>query len=316
MTTIDQYKFELSDQFRNLAKDELREDDNVRLQAMEQLKDWIEKNPYIKNCRTDSKFLLKFLRFRKFAVHQAGEAIERYLVARKRFPHWFQKLDPRDPEMQEILSDTPLTAIGRDEDGRTIILIRINRYNPEVNTSTTILRFVMMMLEVLSEDEEFQIAGVRVWEDHTDMSLKFLGIFGLSEISAIMQMLTKTMPLRIREIHGINMPKFALTIVNFALTFLTAKLRERIMCHATVLEAKQHLQESLWPKEYGGPIDVDALNRQMRQKLEERRDFLLGLDDMDIDVEHYDHLWEKDSAASNAEIDSGMVGTFRKLNVD
>ncbi|KXJ71483.1 hypothetical protein RP20_CCG020458 [Aedes albopictus] len=316
MIDVDQYKFELTDQFRTLAKEELREDENVRQQAMAQLKEWIEKNPYIKNCRTDATFLLKFLRFRKFAVHQAGEAIERYLVARKKIPQWFQKLDPRDPAMQEILSDIPLTAIGRDENGRTIILIRISRYNPEVNTSTTILRFVMMMLEIMSEDEEFQIAGVRVWEDHTDMTLKFMGMFGLSEISSMMEILTKTMPLRLREIHGIKLPKFAVTLANFALSLLSSKLRERIMCHATVLEAKQHLQESLWPKEYGGPIDVDVLNQQMKKKLEEKRDFLLSLDDMDIDLQHYGHLLGNDSVVSNAEIESGMVGTFRKLNVD
>lgn len=316
MSTIESYKFELSDQFRTLAKDELREDDDVRQQAMAQLKEWIEKNPYIKRCRTDANFLLKFLRYRKFAVHQAGEAIERYLVARQKFSQWFQKLDPRDPAMQEILSDSPLTALGKDENGRTVVLIRVSRYNPELNTSTTVVRYLMMMLEIMTEEEEFQIAGIRAWEDHTDMTMKFVGMFSLTDISSLMVMLTKTMPLRIREVHGIKLPKFAVTLTNFALSFTSSKLRERISCHATVLDAKKHLQESLWPKDYNGPVDVDALNQKMRKLLEEKRDFLLSLDEMEIDLEHYSHLWSKDSGDSAGEIDSGMVGTFRQLNVD
>ncbi|XP_062549661.1 retinaldehyde-binding protein 1-like [Armigeres subalbatus] len=316
MMSADQYNCQLSDQFRTLAKDELREDDNVRHQAMNQLKEWIEKNPHIKKCRTDATFLLKFLRYRKFVVHQAGEAIERYLVARQKFPQWFHKLDPQDPSMQAILSDAPLTALGRDENGRTIILIRISRYDTEVNTSSTILRFIMMMLEIMSEEEEFQIGGVRVWEDHTDMTMKFLGIFNIADFNPMMAMLTKTMPLRIREIHGVNLPKFAVTLANLALSFVSSKVRDRILCHASVLEAKRHLQESLWPQEYGGPIDVDACNRLMMKHLEEKREFLLSLDEMEIDLEHYSDLCSNYSTGSSGEIDTGMIGTFRKLNVD
>lgn len=83
-----------------------------------------------------------------------------------------------------------------------------------------------------------------------------------------------------------------------------------------MLEAKKHLHESLWPTEYGGPVDVDALNRKMMKLLEAKRDFLLSLDEMEIDLDHYSHLWSKDSGDSTGEIDSGMVGTFRQLNVD
>lgn len=82
------------------------------------------------------------------------------------------------------------------------------------------------------------------------------------------------------------------------------------------MEAKKHLQESLWPKEYDGPVDVDALNRKMMKLLEEKRDLLLSLDEMEIDLDHYSDLWSKESGDPAGEIDSGMVGTFRQLNVD
>ncbi|EDS40109.1 conserved hypothetical protein [Culex quinquefasciatus] len=166
------YKFTLSEQFRTLAKEELREeDDAVRLDAINQLRDWIVKNPAIKHCRTDDVFLLKFLRFRKFAVHQAGESIERYLAARQKMPQWFQGTDPNADPLASIMDDCPITVLGRDDAGRTVIFIRVASYDAETLTQDSIMRYVMMMLDTLTEQEEVQIGGVRIWMDCTGISM-------------------------------------------------------------------------------------------------------------------------------------------------
>ncbi|XP_055533311.1 retinaldehyde-binding protein 1-like [Wyeomyia smithii] len=310
------YSFTLSNEYRELARKELREDEGTREQALMQMREWIEKNPYIKTCRTDDTFLLKFLRYRKFSVPQATEALERYLVARQKFPEWFRKLDPLEATMNDILKDGPFVVLGRDQDGRTAILIRYSRFNVDKVTPQSICRYVLMMMEVLSEEEEFQIAGTCLWEDHSDMPMKFVGMFSLTELSSILQVLMKTMPVRIRQINWINLPKFAAAIANFARAFVSGKVQERIIVHATVHEAKTQLHESLWPLEYGGKIDVDLLNREMIAKLEEKRDFLLALDDMEIHADHYMNLWKENNPHSAREIDSGIIGSFRKLNVD
>ncbi|XP_053688459.1 retinaldehyde-binding protein 1-like [Sabethes cyaneus] len=310
------YSFTLSDEYRELARKELREDDEIRKQTLIQMREWIEKNPYIKKCRTDNTFLLKFLRARKFSVPQATEALERYLVARQKFPEWFRKLDPLEPTMNDIIKDGPLVVLGRDQHGRTAILIRYSRFNVDQVTPQSLCRYVLMMMEVLSEQEEFQIAGTRLWEDHSDMTMKFVGMFSLTELSSILQVLMKSMPVRIRQINWINLPKFAATVANFARAFVSGKLSERILVHATVHESKQDLQESLWPQEYGGMVDVKLHNREMMALLEQKREFLLSLDEMEIDADHYMNLWNKNELNSTEEIDSGVIGSFRKLNVD
>lgn len=48
----DTYQFTLSAKFKKLALDELREDDNIRSQALSQFREWISKHPHIKKCRT------------------------------------------------------------------------------------------------------------------------------------------------------------------------------------------------------------------------------------------------------------------------
>lgn len=57
----DEYCFSLSDEYKNIALRDLREDDLIRKQSLEQMIDWIKKHPYIKSCRT-GKFLFLGLR--------------------------------------------------------------------------------------------------------------------------------------------------------------------------------------------------------------------------------------------------------------
>ncbi|XP_039444953.1 retinaldehyde-binding protein 1-like [Culex pipiens pallens] len=316
------YKFTLSEQFRTLAKEELREaDDAVRLDAINQLRDWIVKNPAIKHCRTDDVFLLKFLRFRKFAVHQAGESIERYLAARQKMPQWFQGTDPNADPLASIMDDCPITVLGRDDAGRTVIFIRVASYDAETLTQDSIMRYVMMMLDTLTEQEEVQIGGVRIWMDCTGISMKFVSLFHLSEYATMIDLMTKTMPIRIRQIHSVKLPKFAVSLANFALTFTSQKLKERIVCHHTTLDARAQMPEPLWPESFGGTaLNVDTLNRKMRKQLEGKREWLLSLDEqLQIDTSRSAALWNKsetDAGGAPPEIESGMVGSFRKLNVD
>lgn len=52
MMSTKKYSGPLSEETRKLAKEELREDDLSREQALTQMRSWIEKNPKIVNCRT------------------------------------------------------------------------------------------------------------------------------------------------------------------------------------------------------------------------------------------------------------------------
>lgn len=46
------YVCQLPEAERTKALEELREDDNIREQSLEQMREWINKHPNIKKCRT------------------------------------------------------------------------------------------------------------------------------------------------------------------------------------------------------------------------------------------------------------------------
>lgn len=85
ITPVDDYKFPLSDELREMAKNELRETDEIREHAIKAIRDWAMKNPRISTLRLDARFILRFLRAKKFSIPMAQETLERYLVLRKYF---------------------------------------------------------------------------------------------------------------------------------------------------------------------------------------------------------------------------------------
>lgn len=94
----------LTAELKKLAKAELREEDNTREQALEQLRNWIRKTDYIKDCRVDSNFLLRFLRQQKFSVPLAQDTILKYILMRQQNPHWFHATSMHDPMVLDLIN--------------------------------------------------------------------------------------------------------------------------------------------------------------------------------------------------------------------
>jgi len=68
----DTYVCTLSEDLQKFAKKELREDEKTRDQALAQMREWISKTDYIKNCRVGElfhSFINSTLRFQPFSAN-------------------------------------------------------------------------------------------------------------------------------------------------------------------------------------------------------------------------------------------------------
>ncbi|XP_035787466.1 clavesin-2-like [Anopheles albimanus] len=299
---------------RQIAIDDLREEPVMAEQALGQLREWIAKNPAIHACRTDARFLLRFLRVRKFAYVASCETLERNLAMRQRFPEWFSHLDTSEPWVQEMIDSEFILPLGRDELGRSVILYRWANFDTERFTVAQQIRFVQMILECLFEDERNQIAGTVTISDHSNEPMKTFAQWSFTDIKNYIDCVNKSIPVRVREVHVVNMPMFASTVVEWIMSCCSEKLRSRLKCYAS-LEAFISTTnfKSMLPKEYGGEQEVSEMKRELRQMLDQHREVLLALDDMKIDEKRCTSIWNQNQ---RTDLESGAIGSFRKLNVD
>lgn len=82
ITEVDDYVCTLNKEQLEILEKEIRETKETRDYAIKAMRDWTMQNPRILKTRLDSMWLLKHLRFKKYSLPLAQEAIERYLVLR------------------------------------------------------------------------------------------------------------------------------------------------------------------------------------------------------------------------------------------
>lgn len=56
----DPYQCNLAPKFKQIAQEDLREEETIRTQALAQMREWIAKHPHIKKCRTGMIFHFVF----------------------------------------------------------------------------------------------------------------------------------------------------------------------------------------------------------------------------------------------------------------
>ncbi|XP_053673152.1 clavesin-1-like [Anopheles nili] len=308
------YSFALSDKFKIVAQDELREDDDMRESALKQFREWIAKHPLIRKCRTDAPFLLRFLRTKKFSIPAATEMLEKYLMIRQVYPNWFFKLDINDPELEAIIDSGYLFPLPeRDEQGRRIIFSNSGKFDTSRFTSAQLIKIHSLVLETLMDEEESQISGYVHIMDDSELTIGFLSVWSFADIRNLAHCVQNSLPMRQKENHFVNLPSFANKLSEFILSVLSEKLRNRVHVHRGWDELKTKINPKLLPKEYGGTVPVAECIAQFKKQMKQRRDIVLALDDMEIEINKNSIPW---ADSTDADIASGVIGSFRKLEVD
>uniref|UniRef100_A0A8W7P627 CRAL-TRIO domain-containing protein n=1 Tax=Anopheles coluzzii TaxID=1518534 RepID=A0A8W7P627_ANOCL len=306
----------LSGQLDQIAATELREEDKLRDQSLAAMREWIRQNGRLHRCRTDDRFLLRFLRVKKFSVPMACEMLERYLTMRQTYPRWFARLDPEDADLGAVLDACCLVPIGRDPaSGRIVIFGVVRNFDAQRYNSDTMIRLNMLVAEALLDEEANQIAGFTHIFDNGGMTMAHVTCWTLDNLAGYLRSVINCVPVRLKENHFVSVPTFAAQISKYCLSFASEKLRARIHCHSTVEELRAKVSPELLPLEYGGNgATLKVLNERFREFLRSKRTTLLELDEMEIDLK------DPREAAVHEDVGEvvadGAVGSFRKLSID
>ncbi|XP_019876611.1 alpha-tocopherol transfer protein-like [Aethina tumida] len=326
----DEYVCTLSDETRSIAKEELREDDNSCKTALASMREWIIQNPRIRNCRMDARFLLRFLRFKKYSVTQAQEALERYLLLRQTFGVAFNCLDITIPMMEELTNLGYLFACPkRDSLGRRVVIARPGVFDLNKFTNGDMCRIHGIVYETLMEDEENQVRGFVHFADGQGVGFAYLTLFTIKEAVRIVKNGEKTLPMRHKEVHCINAHPSMKFALDFGMSLISDKIKKRVRLYTNLQEAidSGNLELDVLPKEYGGQMPMSEMIELWKEELKNSHPTLMSHDKMQVEESLFSPKAKEGAVSAlkagmgiscGAEGDSlcGITGNFRKLEVD
>jgi len=301
--TPDVYRCTLTPELRKLAAAELNEvegDVSVgggRDAVLCQLRSWIQRVDYIKDCRIDANFLLRFLRVKKFNLVPAFDMLVSYIVMRQKKPAWFRGLTLADPAVSDLIDRGVVFALpDRDLFGRRVIFTNGGNIDPSRHTSEAVMRAFMLTVEALLEDEENQVRGFAHIFDESDVRLAHLRLWRPSEIKNVLTTCEKSMPMRHRKLDFVALPQILHYLYEIATrVFISAKLRSRITLHRDrtgLLDnlTAPHMDRKLLPAEYGGVTPIRDMIAAFKAELAacgggRTLARVAALDRMEVDVE-------------------------------
>ncbi|KYB28392.1 Retinaldehyde-binding protein 1-like Protein [Tribolium castaneum] len=272
---------EFANQLMKIAGNELREDEKTRKQCLEQLREWIRKNQDIENCRTDDRFLLRFLRVKKYSIHMAEQTLLKYLNFRKRFKEFMYGLDHLKSPL--ISNGYIFVSPFRDANGRRVIIYNVSKVDPHQFTGTDVGLAHAITYETLLADEDNQIAGVNHVCDADGLSAAFLTLWSITEFATIIRWGEQSLPMRHKEINLLNFPSALKYVYDFVhSTIKSEKLKNRIMIHGSLTDLHNKVDKKCLPLELGGVMPAKEMAELWKKELAAKRELLLSYDAMNL----------------------------------
>ncbi|XP_055372603.1 retinol-binding protein pinta-like [Condylostylus longicornis] len=303
---------ELSPELTKVARNELNEDPLRIASDLEQLKEWLIKQPHIK-ARKDDQFLIAFLRGCKNSIERAKEKLDAYYTYRTTAPEFYAIRDPFDKKILEILEKGVVIPFPDAlSDGSRVLINRMCLFDPKHFDMNEVAKVGFMIGDqLLVEDDNFVVCGTVVIVDVKDLSLAHGAQFTPTFVKKMAQFVQDAYPFRLKAIHFVNVPSAFDFFFKLLSGFLSEKIRKRLFVHDNVAELEKHIPKKLLPNEYGG--DNGSINLWICKW----KDDLLSKREWFLDDEQYKTDESKRiGPVKNPELLFGFDGSFRKLEVD
>lgn len=242
-------KVKVSDAVLKVAKSELREDKTTREQALQQMRQWLQKNCDVENVRIDDTFLLRFLRNKKFSVMMAQQQLLKYLNMRKVMTHLLTNLDFLSPGVKNLFDNGYIMISPiRDKLGRRTVLYFASksplnvRFKLSFNLASRLsdglngvqyeqvdqVKAHFITVECLMESQEDQILGVVHIGDFAGANTSHVSLWrNPIELLKILKWGEQSIPLRHKEIHVYNVPLLLKYVVDAGKSIVSSKIRNR-----------------------------------------------------------------------------------------
>lgn len=226
---------------------------------------------------------------------------------------------------------------GLTPNGRRVCVLRGVTKDIATPNIDDCMKLVLMAGDIRLKEEQVGVAGdVYIF----DASVATPGHFSKVSPAMVKKFLIcvqEAYPVKLKEVHIVNVSPLVDTIINFVRPFLKEKIRQRIHFHSNLDSLYKFVPQKMLPKEYGGDAGTSAEltgklkftylrkknnltnfliryffvnTEQWRQKLREYTPWFKEQEDKKANEAL------RPGAPKTADDLFGMDGTFRKLTID
>ncbi|EEB12928.1 protein C20orf121, putative [Pediculus humanus corporis] len=291
---------------------ELNENVDTRAQDLQTIKEWLELQPHLPKTFDDGR-LMTFLRGCKFSLEKTKRKLDMYFTMRAAIPEFFSNRDPFDPAIQEIMKQVHIPPLpGLTPEGRRVIVMRgIDKDQPTPNVAEA-MKIVFMIGDIRLLEETTGVGGDIYILDAAVATPTHFAKFTPTLIKKFLVCAQEGYPVKLKEVHVVNVSPLVDTIVNFVKPFLKEKIKNRIFFHADGYESLyKYVPKEILPEEYGGFAGpIGAINEQWLKKLESYKDWFIQQEDVKADES------KRPGKPKTHDDLFGVEGSFRKLVID
>ena len=247
------------------AKIELNEDPLTRYEVIEELRKRIEcwkpsrtEEKSVTLDNTEDRFLLMFLRARKFDVEKALQLYVNYHTFRCKHAGMLSDLNFKS--IEHVLHSGIIKVLNsRFNDGSKVICVYPGKWNSSEIPFQDNFRATLLILDMLIQDEETQIHGFSVIYDFTNASfMSMLKVAQSEQITkgVLIELLQESFPARFKGVHLMHQPWYISIVLSVIRPLMKQKLRDRIHSHGGDFESlHRYIDSEGLPGELGGNSD-------------------------------------------------------------
>lgn len=201
----------------------------------------------------DEGRLRTFLRGCKFSPEKVKQKLDMYYTMRNAVPEFFADRDISRPELAEVLDIADMPPLpGLTPNGCRVVCLRaIERDNMPDNVAHG-MKVAMMIGDLRLKMEEVGVAGDVYILDASAATPAQFAKFTPSLVKKFLICVQEAYPVRLKEIHVVNISPLVDKIMTFVKPFLKEKIRDRIFLHSNIEDLYKYVPKEMLPSEYGG----------------------------------------------------------------
>ncbi|XP_035719570.1 alpha-tocopherol transfer protein-like [Vespa mandarinia] len=258
------------EEMSKLIRVRLNENVTTRDNDLKIIKEWLIKQPHLPNV-DDDQMLMTFLRGCKFSLEKCKKKLDMYFTMRAIVPEFFSNRDVTQPELKEILDIINIPPMsGLTEDGCRVIIMRGIRKDTLTPNVPNLMKLVMMIGDIRLKEEIHGVAGDIYILDASVATPSHFAKFTPTILKKFLVCVQEAYPVKLKQVHVVNISPLVDTIVNFVKPFLKEKIRNRIFMHSKLETLYEYIPKEILPIEYGGDAEpIQVVHDAWIKKLEE-----------------------------------------------